>query len=491
MKLARISLPGIVGLSVLLFGTGPAPADDLRVEKPQPAYVLFSTGRLYPGHLMSLTDKEFTFAYRIMGRQLTETYRAKQARAVQTREDIYIYNKGTDALQSLKDLEAKGMVTIEVLGVGKTPDEALKDAFRNAVQQVVGAIVETETLVKNDQVISDKVLTYSDGYITESKVIEEKLDGDLHVCKVRATVARTKMIHTLKDANVPVKRLDGESMFAQIVSQVQAEKDARALLEKTFEGFPANVIKAEILGKPEPLDKSETHVDLGYQVTLAVDQAKYTVFLQKAVPLLRKIASQKGNCLARAEPKQNQESSLIESFFSGHSVEGRALAKASHCESVMTVKYEGFVRQWWSLFDHKDQMLVVVNTGVSPAGYVTAWSAFAVPRIHSFSSRLQVEVDFLDKDQKVVARDTLAFGPNLPGLDLVEETRTRKGTDERNRGLQVLVSPFLMKDRLYIPQLQVKRSLRLSLDQLRQTSSLRCVVEEAGNGSHEVKRSKR
>ena len=50
-------------------------------------------------------------------------------------------------------------------GVGTTADEAIKDAFRNAVRQVVGAVVDAETLVKNDELIDDKVLTYSDGFI--------------------------------------------------------------------------------------------------------------------------------------------------------------------------------------------------------------------------------------------------------------------------------------------------------------------------------------
>src|SRR6516164_7487637 len=48
-------------------------------------------------------------------------------------------------------------------GVGTTADDALRDAFRAAVRQTVGTMVDAETLVKNDTVISDKVLTYSDG----------------------------------------------------------------------------------------------------------------------------------------------------------------------------------------------------------------------------------------------------------------------------------------------------------------------------------------
>jgi hypothetical protein len=39
-------------------------------------------------------------------------------------------------------------VPVEAEGLGASPDEALKDAFRNAVRQVVGAVVDAETIVR-------------------------------------------------------------------------------------------------------------------------------------------------------------------------------------------------------------------------------------------------------------------------------------------------------------------------------------------------------
>lgn len=71
-------------------------------------------------------------------------------------------SKSSDSPSSTQSgAEASPSEAIVVEGVGMTPDEALKDAFRNAVRQVVGAVVDAETLVKNDEVINDKVLTYS------------------------------------------------------------------------------------------------------------------------------------------------------------------------------------------------------------------------------------------------------------------------------------------------------------------------------------------
>jgi len=131
-------------------------------------------------------------------------------------------------------------MTVEAKGSGKTKDEALKDAFREAVRKVVGAVVDAETLVKNDQIISDQVLTYSDGFVPKFESVSETTeDGLVHVT-IRATVERRSVVAKLKAANITTK-VEGENLFAEVVTSLDAEKDARDLLAKAFEGYPANV----------------------------------------------------------------------------------------------------------------------------------------------------------------------------------------------------------------------------------------------------------
>ena len=52
-------------------------------------------------------------------------------------------------------------------GVGFTADEAKRQAYRNAIQSVIGAMAVAETLVDNNTLVRDKVLSHSDGYITK------------------------------------------------------------------------------------------------------------------------------------------------------------------------------------------------------------------------------------------------------------------------------------------------------------------------------------
>ena len=172
-----------------------------------------------------------------------------------------------------KGAEAKpkaGTQTIVAEGVGATADEAIKDAYRNAVREVVGAVVDADTLVKNDEVIDDKVLTYSDGFIKSYEEVEgsKKVKSGLHRIKIKAQVERRSVIAKLKAANVTVKEVDGKGLFAEAVTQLDAEKDAAALLKKQFEGFPQSCLTATIIGKPEIVEKTADQAKVGWSSRL-------------------------------------------------------------------------------------------------------------------------------------------------------------------------------------------------------------------------------
>ena len=109
--------------------------------------------------------------------------------------------------------DGKEMQTVFAEGVGTTREDALKDAFRAAVRQVVGEAVDAETIVKNEELVRDQVLTYSDGFIPEHKVTSEKHDNGLFRMGILAKVQRRSVIMKLKAANVTAKSFDGQSVY--------------------------------------------------------------------------------------------------------------------------------------------------------------------------------------------------------------------------------------------------------------------------------------
>lgn len=90
--------------------------------------------------------------------------------------------------------EPEKMAKVIATGVGIDLDKAKQNAIRNAVEQVIGTYVSSDTLVQNNQVIKDQILSYSGGYVKETKVLsEEKTDDGLFTTKIEALVISTKI----------------------------------------------------------------------------------------------------------------------------------------------------------------------------------------------------------------------------------------------------------------------------------------------------------
>lgn len=85
--------------------------------------------------------------------------------------------------------------TVEIEGRGLDEASAVKDAFRNAIEQVLGVMVSAETEVSNFQTVKDRVFAHAEGYVDSYQVLDRyhHPDGAVGV-KVRVVVTE-KSIH--------------------------------------------------------------------------------------------------------------------------------------------------------------------------------------------------------------------------------------------------------------------------------------------------------
>jgi len=142
--------------------------------------------------------------------------------SVRDREPLTVHERD-DATKKPTDMppkkgESENTVVVAE-GAGTTKEEALKDAFRAAVRQVVGEVVDAETLVKNEDVVKDQVLTYSDGFVPEHQELSATHDNGIFRVSIRAQVRRRSVIMKLRAANVTTKEVAGQSIFGELVTQ--------------------------------------------------------------------------------------------------------------------------------------------------------------------------------------------------------------------------------------------------------------------------------
>ena len=190
-----------------------------------------------------------------------------------------------------------------VEGTGDSSANAIKDAFRNAVRQVVGALVDAETLVKNDELVEDKILTYSNGFIKTYTEIpgSQKTQGGIHRVKIKATVETGGVIAKLKASNITVKDVDGKGLFAEVMTKLDSEKDGLVLIEKHLKDFPQNCMSAVVVGGPEIVSKTDEKVIAKFTLKIEPNLKEYKVFTDNIIPVLEKAAFKKGDFFVKME----------------------------------------------------------------------------------------------------------------------------------------------------------------------------------------------
>jgi len=184
--------------------------------------------------------------------------------------------------------EPEKMEHVISTGVGIDMDGAKANAIRNAVEQVVGTFVSSETILKNSELISDSILSYSGGYVKESKVLSQgKTPDGLYSVKIDTLVVVTKLKYKLKALNIGIRKVEGDSLFAEATSRVQEQKSGSVLLKEVFSKYPQAAYLFDV-GKPRILDtdspKNKTKILIPLSIRLDDE------FMQKLKEVLHQVS---------------------------------------------------------------------------------------------------------------------------------------------------------------------------------------------------------
>lgn len=201
-------------------------------------------------------------------------------------------------------LRANDVVKVKGKGVGANKAEALKDAYRDAVERAVGLFVDAEQMIKNDEILKDQVLTQSNAYIEKYDLIKEsEADGLVHV-DILAVVRKSALV-TKVSAIMPVQNagLGGtlKDAHAKITTIDKRNADGAALLANALEGVDPirQIMSASIASTKPKITKlaDPEKVRLQYPFQVVVDKKRYT---ENFIPKLKQILDQ----ISLTPPKQ-------------------------------------------------------------------------------------------------------------------------------------------------------------------------------------------
>lgn len=98
-------------------------------------------------------------------------------------------------------------------------DAALEDAQKRAVEQAIGILIDSQTQVENYQLISDKILSHTKGYIKHYKVTRETVDSGLLRVRINTEVALGRLSADLSGIGILLGRMHKPRTMVMVAEQ--------------------------------------------------------------------------------------------------------------------------------------------------------------------------------------------------------------------------------------------------------------------------------
>ena len=114
---------------------------------------------------------------------------------------------------------AEGVGVIKDGNKAVARDQAIRDGLRIAVEQAVGTMVASETLVQNYEVLRDRIYSKTQGYIKDYTIIDEKEEGTLYRVTLKAQVARGNLENDLMALGMLMQRKEMPRIMLMVAEQ--------------------------------------------------------------------------------------------------------------------------------------------------------------------------------------------------------------------------------------------------------------------------------
>ncbi len=196
----------------------------------------------------------------------------------------------TTDIEGEKLIAGEGEKKVITSAYGESPEKALENALRNDVEEAVGSLVSSETIIENDEIVKDEVLSYSKGFIkTYKKLSEEKDDGDYKVSVV-AIITQKQLIEKLEATGVKVE-YQTSGMFAQLQAWDKMKQDEFEMAKKVLtinqdKKYPIAYNFEVSVGTPE---RSGDYYYIDTKI-MAKPNANYEAIISNTKALLNEIA---------------------------------------------------------------------------------------------------------------------------------------------------------------------------------------------------------
>ncbi|MDQ7032332.1 MAG: flagellar assembly protein T N-terminal domain-containing protein [Desulfonauticus sp.] len=138
-----------------------------------------------------------------------------------------------------QEVVVSGMAPI-MGNIGQARSQALQQALRNAVEQGIGTLIDSSTIVKNYQLLSDKIYSQASGYVKKYQILSEGPNNNMYRVTIKAVVSVENIKNDLRALGI-LRQQVGNPRFMTIYlprTRSSAYRHSRAVIaaEQAIQG---------------------------------------------------------------------------------------------------------------------------------------------------------------------------------------------------------------------------------------------------------------
>ncbi|HEX9974724.1 MAG TPA: hypothetical protein VGD14_21855, partial [bacterium] len=159
---------------------------------------------------------------------------------------LFTFSSVVEAQQTTQTVTSKGVATVFGEDKGLARDQAIDDALRKAVEQTLGTFIQASTLVQNNMVVEDNILSWSNGYVRSYRVIQE---GSPDLANYEVTIEAIVELANLKNDWESVQNLIQRMGNPRIMFMVEEQNIGESTNRFDYLSVDMNITETTLLDK--------------------------------------------------------------------------------------------------------------------------------------------------------------------------------------------------------------------------------------------------